>query len=71
MYQSHTELLFTVKPFYNLSLPLSIKPDSLVLCSFLVEHHWVVLCAWWNPIIIGGSRIFLGGAQGRVHPDVY
>jgi len=20
---------------------------------------------------IGGSRIFLGGAQGRVHPDVY
>jgi len=21
--------------------------------------------------LIGGSRIFLGGAQGRVHPDVY
>jgi len=31
-----TILLFTVKPFCNLSLPLSVQP------------HLGVLCAWWN-----------------------
>jgi len=36
MYPTHTGLLFTVKPFYNLPLPLSIQPLL------------VVLCAWWN-----------------------
>jgi len=36
MYLTHTGSLFTVKPFYNLSLPLSTQP------------HSVVLCAWWN-----------------------
>ena len=31
-----TVLLFTVKPFCNLSLPLSVQP------------YLGVLCAWWN-----------------------
>jgi len=33
---STTVLLFTVKPFCNLSLPLPVQP------------HLGVLCAWWN-----------------------
>jgi len=43
MYPTHAELLFTVKPFYNLSLPLSIQP------------HSVVLCVWWNILAMDGG----------------
>jgi len=31
MYPRHAGLLFAVKPFYNLSLPLSIQHHSVVL----------------------------------------
>jgi len=26
---------------------------------------------WMHHMFIGVSRIFLGGAQGQVHPDMY
>jgi len=36
--------------------------------------HWAYFVVNWgccDNTFIGGSRIFLGGTQGRVHPDVY
>jgi len=53
MCPTHTELLFTVKLFYNLSLPLPIQPHSLVL-YVLVGTSLVVLCAWWYSMMVRG-----------------
>jgi len=38
-----TALLFTVKPFGNLSLPLSAQPHLVVLCAWSNTHTMAVL----------------------------
>jgi len=58
IYPTHSELLFTVKPFYNLSLPLSTQPFS------------VVLCAWWNiHALDSGTPLWSVGKRIAVYPQ--
>jgi len=41
-------LLFTVKPFCNLSLPLSVQPHLVVLCAWSNTHTMAVLHGLYN-----------------------
>jgi len=55
MYPTHTELLFTVKPFYNMSIPLPMQPHSLVPCARddqIMLFYYAILSCFWKIISV-------------------
>jgi len=55
MYPTHAGLMFTAKPFHNLSLPLLIQPHLVVLCAWWDIHAMVV----WYSIMVCQYYIFM------------
>jgi len=46
----------------------NIAVEQGVIMAVIVMALFILTRFWCTPTHIGGSRIFLRGAQGRVHP---
>jgi len=62
-----------IKTSASLSFEMDVSANLTLSCKLWNAMDFVAFFHFYNlhTGTIGGSRIFLGGDQGQVHPDVY